>query len=261
MRIIFVRHGEPDYTDDSLTEKGKREAELLSRRAKDWNIKDIYVSPFGRARETAEPTAKILGIEPIVFPWLREYSYQVLDPVHGRNSCPWDFIPSQLYEDDRMTSIDEWVNVAPNTSNNEVADNYPVVIKELDALIEKYGYERNGKYYIRKDGRERFIKNTVKEMKYCSIDDYPEDDSEPTILVVCHFGVICLMLSHLLNIPFELLTHGFILPTSSVTIVNTEERWGKEVSFRTQVMGDCTHLLNAGEPISNAGSFARLFQS
>ena len=53
MRIIFVRHGEPDYTTDTLNEKGKREAELLANRAKDWNIKDIYVSPFGRAQQTA----------------------------------------------------------------------------------------------------------------------------------------------------------------------------------------------------------------
>ena len=47
MRIIFVRHAEPDYSDDSLTEKGKREALLLAERAKEWNVKDIYVSSFG----------------------------------------------------------------------------------------------------------------------------------------------------------------------------------------------------------------------
>lgn len=33
MKIIFIRHAEPDYTIDSLTEKGRREAELLSERA------------------------------------------------------------------------------------------------------------------------------------------------------------------------------------------------------------------------------------
>ena len=29
MKIIFIRHGEPNYEIDSLTEKGWREAELL----------------------------------------------------------------------------------------------------------------------------------------------------------------------------------------------------------------------------------------
>lgn len=260
MRIIFVRHGEPDYTDDSLTEKGKREADLLSKRTKDWNIKDIYVSPLGRAKETAEPTAKALDIEPVVLPWLREYSYMVVNPIHGEKSVPWDFTPTQVFENQEMISKDGWTKAGPNISNSEVHDNYATVLNGLDELIEKYGYKRIENHYIRKDGRERFIKSTVKDMKLCTADELPENDSEPTILVVCHFGVICLMLSHLLNIPFELLTHGFILPTSSVTIVNTEERWKDEVSFRVQAMGDCTHLIKENEPISNAGSFARLFQ-
>jgi len=259
MRIIFVRHGEPDYSCDSLTEKGFREAELLSKRASGWKIKDIYVSPFGRAQKTVEPTAKALGIEPQVMPWLREYSYKVINPVHGKESVPWDFIPSQL-DDPEITSIDGWVSAEPMCQNPRIAENYPVVKEELDKLIEKYGYERQGNYYIRKDGRERFMTGTMYNDRFCTIDTYPEDDCEPTIMVVCHFGVICLMVSYLLNIPFERMANGFFLPTSSVTILNTEERWGKEVSFRVQVMGDCTHLINAGEPVSNAGSFARTFQ-
>ena len=32
MKILIIRHGDPDYTIDSLTEKGKTEAELLSDR-------------------------------------------------------------------------------------------------------------------------------------------------------------------------------------------------------------------------------------
>lgn len=30
MRLVIIRHGDPDYTIDSLTEKGWREAEYLS---------------------------------------------------------------------------------------------------------------------------------------------------------------------------------------------------------------------------------------
>ena len=36
MNLIFIRHAEPDYTIDSLTEKGFREAEMLANRTKDW---------------------------------------------------------------------------------------------------------------------------------------------------------------------------------------------------------------------------------
>lgn len=36
MRLILIRHAEPDYVRDSLTEKGWREAELLSERVSEW---------------------------------------------------------------------------------------------------------------------------------------------------------------------------------------------------------------------------------
>ena len=58
MKLIFIRHGEPDYEADSLTEKGWREAELLAKRAADWNVTDFYCSPLGRAQHTAECTLK-----------------------------------------------------------------------------------------------------------------------------------------------------------------------------------------------------------
>ena len=38
MRILLIRHGEPDYSTDSLTEKGRREAELLAQRLSRENI-------------------------------------------------------------------------------------------------------------------------------------------------------------------------------------------------------------------------------
>ena len=38
MRLIFIRHAEPDYEHDSLTEKGWREAKLLAVRTKSWQV-------------------------------------------------------------------------------------------------------------------------------------------------------------------------------------------------------------------------------
>ena len=82
------------------------------------------------------------------------------------------------------------------------------------------------------------------------------DVSEPVIVIFCHLGITCVVLSHLLNIPFPLLVHGFFLPTTSLTILSSEERWGQEAYFRVQVLGDVYHLLSNGEPVSPAGSFA-----
>ena len=33
MKIRFIRHGDPDYGNDTLTEKGRKEAELLAKTA------------------------------------------------------------------------------------------------------------------------------------------------------------------------------------------------------------------------------------
>ena len=41
MRIIFIRHGDPDYEKDSLTEKGWREAALLAQRVSRWKVTDF----------------------------------------------------------------------------------------------------------------------------------------------------------------------------------------------------------------------------
>ena len=57
MRLIFIRHGDPDYVHDTLTEKGKREAELLAQRVKNWDVSKFYVSPLGRAHSGIFPEA------------------------------------------------------------------------------------------------------------------------------------------------------------------------------------------------------------
>ena len=75
MTIYIIRHAEPDYEHDSLTEKGWREAELLSHRlAKIPERILLHVSPLGRAQRHRVPDAqgrRSGGAE--VLPWLREF--------------------------------------------------------------------------------------------------------------------------------------------------------------------------------------------
>ncbi len=42
MKLIFIRHGDPDYVNDTLTERGWKEAEALSKRVSQWDIDKIY---------------------------------------------------------------------------------------------------------------------------------------------------------------------------------------------------------------------------
>ena len=94
MRILLIRHAEPDYTVDSLTPKGRVEAELLSRRLVNYDIRDFYCSPLGRAKDTAKYTLEKLGREAEILPWLPEFRGSYPDPETGvRRIVAWDVKP------------------------------------------------------------------------------------------------------------------------------------------------------------------------
>ena len=47
MKLLFIRHGDPDYEHDTLTEKGHREAALLAEKLCKIPIDEFYMSPLG----------------------------------------------------------------------------------------------------------------------------------------------------------------------------------------------------------------------
>lgn len=63
MRIIFVRHGEPDYANDCLTPEGHKQAAAAAERLSVEGVREIYAAPSGRAQQTAACTARRLGLE------------------------------------------------------------------------------------------------------------------------------------------------------------------------------------------------------
>lgn len=87
MKILIIRHAEPDYSIDSLTEKGKREAQLLKERLLKLDIRDFYCSPLGRAKDTAAPTLDALGRTAEICDWLREFDGRITDPKPVKNAA------------------------------------------------------------------------------------------------------------------------------------------------------------------------------
>ena len=61
MKLVIVRHADPDYSIDSLTPTGWKEAELLSERLVKTPADAYYVSPLGRAKDTASLTLQKMG--------------------------------------------------------------------------------------------------------------------------------------------------------------------------------------------------------
>lgn len=263
MKLIFIRHGEPDYVNDSLTSNGRLEADALAQRIKDWDVTEFFVSPQGRAQETAQPTLSLLGREAKVLDFLHEFSYAVDDPVTGRHGVPWDFVSSDWMKYDDMFKLgDSFMNYPCIKENAEIPAKYREAIDGIDEILKSYGYSKDGRFYRNANAQIRYLSSTTAPDKSI-VDNGPElkdGEKEPVLVFFCHLGITCLMLSHLVNIPFETLTHGFYLAPTSITVLSTEERWGDEASFRIQCMGDVNHLHKAGLPVSPAGFFASPFQ-
>lgn len=254
MRIIFVRHGDPDYKNDSLTEKGIKEAKLLSERIAKWPVTEFYCSPLGRAKKTASYTLERLHREAVTYEWMREFSYYIDDPTTGRHGVPWDFMPEYWTEIPQMYDKDAWKETEIYRSNPELLPAYQEVCDGIDGILEQYGYKRYHNYYLTENQARFSYPVTSNE------NPAPANENEKTIVIFCHLGVTFVMMSHLLGVSPAVLFHGFYVAPTSVTILATEERMDKKAYFRAQVVGDTTHLLQNGEKISISGYFTEPFQ-
>ena len=243
MQLIFIRHGEPNYAIDSLTEEGFLEADLLAKRIvnEHWPVTDIFQSPLGRAQDTARPTLKALNREAETCPWLREFSCGEYTPPDGSRDTkktPWDFYPDYWTADPKLGDRDAWTQAdVMQLMPENVADRFAEVKNGLDEVLARYGYHRENGYY--------------------RVDENAQRDAE--LVFFCHLGLAGVACGHLLNVAPPVLWHGFFLPASSVTVLNTEERQGDIAGFRCQVMGDTQHLRAGDRLVSPMGAYGPVF--
>lgn len=235
MKLLFVRHGDPDYEHDTLTSKGWKEAELLADRLTRLEVRDFYCSPLGRARDTAGVTLKRLHREATVYDWLQEFPARLTDPETGEKRIAWDFMPSYWTKRACFYDKDNWY-LDPVMKSGGTESIYRGVTQGIDSLLEKYGYRRDGMFY-RTEGGNR-----------------------DTVVIFCHLGVQFAMLSHLLGISAPVLWQGFFVAPASVTTLVTEERQRGEVCFRCRALGDTSHLYVGSEPASDSGLFQEIWE-
>lgn len=234
MKLLIVRHGDPDYSIDSLTETGWREAELLAERLSKLNVKEFYVSPLGRAKDTASLTLKKMGRTTVECQWLREFAPTIQKHWQNQPGCVWDWLPAEWIKESRYFDSEAW-STTEIMESGHVGEEAGWVFEGLDQLLAKHGYQREGKYYR------------------------VEKANEDIVILFCHFGVECVMLSHLLNVSPMVLWHGLCAAPASVTTVVTEERRKGIASFRMSAFGDISHLYAADQEPSFAARFCETF--
>ncbi|MBE5868197.1 MAG: histidine phosphatase family protein [Lachnospiraceae bacterium] len=252
MRILFIRHGDPDYVNDTLTEKGHREATLLANIAESWHMGDCYVSPLGRAQDTAAYSLKKLGSTGVTLDWLQEFP-AALD-INGRPELQqaypdtyksgdrfgqrivWDCLPSYWTAHPEYLDPQGW-RTSKVADCSDLVQTYDRVTAAFDELLARYGYVREDRHY-RVD-------------KECT----------GTITFFCHFGISAALLSHLWNLSPFTLFHSLALAPSSVTEIVTEERQQGIAYFRALRIGDTRHLFLGNEEPSFAARFCEVYSN
>ncbi len=236
MKILIIRHGDPDYSIDSLTEKGWREAEYLSERLVKLPIKDVYCSPLGRAKDTAKPYIAKSKKELTILPWLEEFSAKIIRPDTKKEGHPWDFMPKYWMEKEKLFTKSTWADSDIMKTGN-VEEIYNRTIAGIDSLLSAYGYIRDGFIYK------------------C------EKNNQDTIALFCHYAIGMAIISHFTQISPTLLWQTMFLPPTSVTTLVTEEREKGNAIFKVKQLGDTSHLYLNNEPVSNSGLYNEIYST
>ena len=222
MRIIFVRHGEPDYQRDCLTETGRAQAAAAAERLAGEGIVEIYASPCGRARQTADFTARRLELPVVELPYLHEISWG--GPGIPEAGHPWTLGDWLIAREDFDFRANDW-REHPYFRENVATTYFADISARFDAFLAAKGYRREGTRYRCAEGSDR------------------------TIAVFSHGGSGACVLSHMLLLPFPYVASVMPYDFTSIIILSLENTPGECVFPRIELFNDCAHIHGGGQRV------------
>ena len=215
MKIIFVRHGHPNYTDDCLTEIGHKQAEAAAERFEGEKIDKFYSSSCGRAYETASHIAKRHNMDVEKLDFMREISWgkpeQPDDYLH-----PWWLVDGWVKDGKEIMNLD-WQSDS-DYAGKTVVNSYNKVAESFDKWLATLGFLREGAYYR------------------------VSEENQNVILLASHGGSSSVVLSHLFNLPFSFVCHAICPGFTAVTVVNFDGKVGELIAPRFELVNDNSHV-------------------
>ena len=203
MEIYFVRHGEPNYELDALTENGKIQAEKTSKFLNKYDYDLFFSSPNGRARETASHLCSKKETTPIILPFLSEDTafthYGFHNEVH--NNRRWVFYSPKGFNVLNELSLKyDWYNhdLFKDYKFKEAVEYYE---KEVDKWLLTLGikHNRENKTFIKIEGAN--VPNRV--------------------ILFAHGGAAMAFFSSILDLPYSYVsTHFKHLELCGVSVLN-----------------------------------------
>ena len=223
MLLYIVRHGDPNYKKDCLTERGLLQAEAVGKRIAASGIEEIYSSPMGRAKQTAEPAARLLGLNINIEPWAHEIQEDRLTPFPDGKMKSVSLVQNTYYR--QNSQIDLNFNSAfecDGFSTSGMKNAYSVISDGARSFLEKLGY-------LEEDGVYRII-----------------SPNEKKIALFCHTAMGRTMLSYLLHIPIHLMWSGFQMTHTGVTVIEFKNNENGLTAPKCLAFSDMGHLYSEG---------------
>jgi len=227
MLLYIIRHADPIYDPDSLTELGHKQAEALAHRLAVNGLDKAFSSPNMRAQMTAKPTCELLGIDYGIEDWMsenhawRDFSCEIRDGVRG-----WTFHRqnTKIKYDETIKSSGKWYESEYFKKVNAV-EGYRRIADCSDEFTERLGYRRE-------DGGYRIIR--------------PNDER---VAAFCHQGFGTLWLSYLLDISPHVFLSSFDMSHSGVTILDFNNYEDGYTAPKCLCLSDLSHIYKSGLPM------------
>lgn len=232
MVIYYVRHGDPIYDPDSLTELGHKQAEALVDRMVALKPDEIYASTSNRAILTAKPTCEKLGIEPVLLDFANE-GHAWADLSVGKYWLFQDKEKINFLASEEIRSLgDKWYN-----HPKLLEYNFEKGIKRIDNAVDEWllglGYKHD-----RKTGRYEIVNQNSKK-----------------VALFAHAGFGLAFLSSVLDIPYSEFCIKFDICHTGLTVIEFCE-YDKFAIPKILTLSNEAHLFKNGVPLNYYENFS-----
>ena len=220
MKIILIRHGDPDYEKDCITELGHKQVKVAAQRLLKEEIDEVYSSPLGRAKQTAQAFLDASGIGNMtILDFMQEIRFGCEGALYDNRWNPWLGVGALIKEGKDLQSAD-WREY-PVFKDNFATIDADKIAKESDKWLASLGYERQGQYY-RCTGKK---------------------ESDKTIAIFCHGGSSAAFLARVLNQTFAYMC-GVLMyfPHTTISVLKFDNKPGELILPVIELLNDARHL-------------------
>ena len=233
MLLFLIRHGDPIYAPDQLTELGKRQAEAVGRRLSRYGIDKIFSSTSTRAYQTALPTAEICKKDITQLDWCHEdRAWEDLTVVTKKGYRTWagyDPDVAQIFASKELHAYgDNWYD---HPAFAEHRDRFKKGVERIDTNVDNFlaqlGYEHD---------REKGIFNI-------------KNHTHERVALFAHEGFGRAFLGSVLDMTYPEASLRFAMTHSAVSVIGFDNEDGRGYAIaRLLTLSNDSHIYADGLP-------------